>query len=281
MASFIHRLALVAFVSVGFAQDSKKTKDAPSKDASKSAVELPDYPVFKEAGAMITPVTPLVKPQENGRNLWLDTNPRGRRVIIRGEIVQQKAVLEEFLCLKHTKEHESIVAADIHAQTLHAMLVVTGAEPGKPAQFSPKFEPASGAELEITIEWKAGKEFERVRAQELIRDAKTGKAIEHKFVFAGSGIVDNPITKEPYYMANDGDIISVANFISSMIDIAVQSTANNDELVFDTLSVRIPPIGTEVFVVVKPVPKPPSRPRPVGPGRTESSTDKSKLPKDK
>ena len=49
--------------------------------------------------------------------------------------------LEHLLCLKGTKEHEAILATDAQPRQIHAGLLLTGAEPGHPVRFLPKFEP--------------------------------------------------------------------------------------------------------------------------------------------
>ena len=52
--------------------------------------------------------------------------------------------LEHLLCLKGTKEHEAILATDAQPRQIHAGLLLTGAEPGHPVRFLPKFEPPAG-----------------------------------------------------------------------------------------------------------------------------------------
>jgi hypothetical protein len=219
---------------------------------------LPDSPLFHESGARILDSEHLEKLLSSGpgraRNLWVDFGKAGRRVIVRANVCRRDAVLEEFLCLKNTKEHESIVAADIHPRTFHAALLLAEAKPGSVAKFEPKFQPPSGDKLNIWIEWKEGKEVKRVRAQDWIRDSRTKKAIAHDFVFAGSQEIKHPVTGEVYYLGNEGDVISVSNFASSVIDLAAQSSSTNEELLFECFTDRIPPEDTEVFIILQAAP---------------------------
>jgi hypothetical protein len=230
---------------------------SPKPDAK--PVPLPDNPVFREAGSRVISGEQLERLLRvragNGRNLWVDLGKEARRVIIRGTVCQNRAVLEEFLCLAQTKEHESIVAADIDPRTLHAALLLAGAEPGSVAKFDEKFHPPTGDVIEISIECKQGKNGKRAKAQDWIRDVATGKSIEHQFVFAGSQEIKHPVTGETYYLGNDGDIISVANFASSVIDIAAESSESDTQRLYETFTERIPPLETEVFVILKPLPK--------------------------
>jgi hypothetical protein len=54
-------------------------------------------------------------------------------------------------------------------------------------------------------------------------------------------------------MANDGDLICVANFESAMLDIPVNSPASDDHRAFIANTERIPPLGTPVRVILEPV----------------------------
>jgi hypothetical protein len=221
-----------------------------AQGASKStSSDVPDYPAFKEPGAKIVKI---------GSNLWLDGNEKARRVLVRASVCQQNVTLEEFLCLARTKEHESILAADINAEVFHAALIAAGAKPGGVARYDPdsqQFHPPHGDRLEIAVEWKQRDQTKRAKAQEWIRNVSTNKSITYEFVFAGSQEMENPVTKKMYYLGNDGDIISVANFASSVIDLAVQSSNANEQHLFEAYQERIPPIDTEVIVILKPAPK--------------------------
>src|SRR5438876_3256345 len=116
---------------------------------SARSVELPNSPVFQESGAKFTLL---------GRNLWLKTNAKRRQVIIRTVVCRQKAALEEFMCLKGTKEHEAIVTADVVPRHFHAALLAAGAKAGSVAKFEGEFLPPTGDKLEISVEWKDGKQ---------------------------------------------------------------------------------------------------------------------------
>jgi hypothetical protein len=227
-------------------------------------VPLPDFSAFREATSEYTPL---------GKNIWLEKNSRGRRVLLRGAICRREAPLEEFACLKNTKEHESIVSVDITPKVLHAAILAAGAQPGSVARFDDDgFHAPTGDMLEITIEWKQGDKTQRAKAQDWIRDLKTKQSISHPFVFAGSQEVKHPITGEPYYLGNDGDLISVANFASSIVDLAVKSSATDAEHLFETFTERIPPQDTPVVVILKPVPRANEKPE----SAPESTPDRSR-----
>ncbi|MGD9724744.1 MAG: YdjY domain-containing protein [Pirellulales bacterium] len=185
-------------------------------------------------------------------DVWLDAK-RGA-VLVDGQVSLRRGMLEMFACIRNTKEHESVVTVDTQAFLVHAGLLRLGAEPGHPAQFVPEFKPPAGTEIEITVEWRdeQGKEH-TARAQDWIRDIKTGKAMTYPFVFAGSRFWTDEETGKQYYQAEGGDFICVSNFGTAAFDIPVESSQSNDALEFEAFTERIPPLGTPVRLVMKPV----------------------------
>lgn len=243
----------------------------------------------------------------------------GRRLVLKGEVCLREGVLEMLVCLKRTKEHESIFAVDTKAQIVHAGLIALGFEPGRPAQFMPEYKPATGPIIDLFVSWTddAGKRH-RVPARSLVRnsvrrywvepleklpaglkipedselrwdgkrnellwygsmtdaerdkllklssDAAYQKAIKsfHKqtqvqelkadWVFAGSGFYVDPNTGAKFYQAEEGNLICVANFSSATIDLAIASSATNDDLLYEAYTQRLPPIGTEVLIELVP-----------------------------
>lgn len=244
----------------------------------------------------------------------------GKRLVLKGEVCLREGLLEMLVCLKQTKEHESILSVATKAQTVHAGLLALGAEPGEGVKFLPEFQPPRGQKIDIFLSWKdAEGKLHRVPAQSWVRratrryfveklaklpsglklpedknlkyDEKRGemlwygpmseeerdaflslskdkayrKVIETffdqtqlremkaDFVFTGSGFYTDEKTGEQYYQAESGDLICVANFSSSVIDVNAESSATNEGLLFEAYTERIPPIGTEVQIELIPV----------------------------
>ena len=73
------------------------------------------------------------------------------------------------------------------------------------------------------------------------------------WVFAGSGFTTDKQTGESFYHAEDGDLICVANFPTAALDIAVESSATGQDLLYEAYTERIPPLGTEVTIELSPV----------------------------
>lgn len=184
--------------------------------------------------------------------LWIDTN--SRQVLISGAVCFREGPLEMFACLQGTKEHEAIVALRTRAFMIHAALLAVGAEPGRAVQFRPEYRPAAGTEIEVSVYWTdADGKRQQARAQEWVKNAQTGKVLQHAWVFGGSGFWQDETTGTKYYMAEDGDVICVSNFPSALMDLPIESSQANETLLYEANTAQIPPLDTEVTVVLKPV----------------------------
>jgi hypothetical protein len=235
-----------------------KTKPAPPKDDEFDFPETPprDEPPKEEKLPDLGP--PLVDHPENLKRMnekypvWIDRAQRS--VILVGVVCQRQSPLELFACLRGSKEHEAVLSVPTKAAFVHAALLAVGAEAGSPVQFRPKYVPASGSEIEITCVWKdAQGKRQTARAQDWVRNSKTGKAMQYPWVFAGSRFQKNSVTGETYYQADaDGDLICVSNFPGAMLDLPIQSTASDAELLFEGFAEHIPPRGTPVTLILTP-----------------------------
>jgi hypothetical protein len=185
-----------------------------------------------------------------GNSLWFD--PQGRRVIVRARVAIREGPLEHLLCLKGTKEHEAILASDAIPYQIHAGLLATGAQKGQPVQFLPRFVPPSGSPIAIELQWNQDGMTHHADAREWVRDERAGTPLKIDWVFAGSELIDDPVTKKPVYAADDGDLITVANFSSAILDLPFASSANDTDRVYVANTDKIPPRGTTVFLLMKP-----------------------------
>ncbi len=190
-----------------------------------------------------------------GKNVFLEVLPdKKRRVLISGEICLREGQLELFLCRKQTKEHEAIVSADVDARVIHEALLLAGAEEGSPVSFVPKYRPASGTTIKVSVQYKDKDKLVTVPAQSWIKNAKTNKPLESDWVFAGSRLVDNPLDPgKKHYLANDGDVICVSNFETALLDLPIKSPKDDAERFFVANTERIPPRETKVVVILEPV----------------------------
>ena len=277
-----------------------------------------DKPSTKGAESKGEP-TPLNK----SGTVQIDLNTK--RLLVKSEVVMREGLLEMLVCLKQTKEHESLLSVDAKAQVIHAGLVALGAEVGSPAKFVPEYKAATGQQIDIFFSWTdADGKLHRDAAQTWVRHATRRYFVEkldpppkgfavpadsdlkwdekHKeilwygpmneaqrdallkisketafqkaiksiftltqtrqmdaqWVFAGSGFTTDANTGEKFYLAEAGDLICVANFTTATLDLAIESSATNDTLMFEAYTEHIPPVGTKVTMELVPVFKKPA-----------------------
>ena len=237
-----HAVVWVLLAGVGLCQRLSWGEE-PAKQPPPSPASAP-----AKTGLGDPPGATRLSPQHD---VWLDK--MRKVVIIDGEVCLREGQLEMFVCIKQTKEHESILTANTKAFMVHAALLALGAQPGKPVQFDPKYVPASGTEVDITLLWidKDGKK-RQARAQDWIRDGNTKKPLTYNWVFAGSGFWEDDETKIKHYLAEGGDFICVSNFPSAMLDLPVESSQSDQARGYECNTENIPPVRTKVRIVLKP-----------------------------
>jgi hypothetical protein len=192
---------------------------------------------------------PELKRLSRTEEVWID-KPR-REVVVGGRIVLVEGPIEVFACVEKTKEHEAIVAIRSSAKLVHAALLAIGLDPGSPVSFDPEYVAAKGPAVRVRVRWKdaAGKAHE-ARGQDWVRNARTQAALDADWVFAGSAFWQDPADGTEYYQADGGDVICVSNFPTAMLDLPLESSQSNEELLFEVFPDRVPPRDTEVDVVL-------------------------------
>jgi hypothetical protein len=248
-AGVVIAMSLIAslFVAVG-----RSTAEDTSPSAPLATDSATDAPPGKKA-----PAPPKLPEPKGAKRLskdypiWID--PKEKTVIVEGQVALREGMLEMFACTRNTKEHESIISANTKAYLVHTGLVALGAEPGHPVRFQPQYMPPAGTEIDVFIRYLDEKgKMQTARAQDWIKDNHTGKPMEYPFVFAGSSFYTDPDTNKQYYQAEHGDFVCVANFGTAMLDIPAKSSKSNEELEFEAMTKKIPPLGAPVQLVFKP-----------------------------
>ena len=213
----------------------------------------------KRADAPVDGFKPEAGWKALGKDVWFDAG--SKRLIVRGRVALRDGSLEHLICSKGSKDHEATLTTEAPPRLIHAGLLLTGAEQGHPVRFEPKFEAPTGSAIAIELEWTDpdGKVL-RADARTWVKDLKTNKTLEKDWVFAGSDLFEDPRTKEKIYAADDGDIATVANFPSSLLDLPFRSSASDADRVYVSNTPAMPASGTPVTIYLKPRAK--SAPRP-------------------
>ncbi len=197
------------------------------------------------------PVEPHWKRLSPKDPVWLDKP--NRTVIVGGQVCHREGPIEMFACPRDTKEYESVVVVDCKSFMVHAALLAVGAQPGRPVEFLPEYRAAEGPITDVTVEWLDDQgERRSVPAQEWVKDHQTGKAMNHDWVFAGSGFWVDEETGDRHYHAEGGELICVSNFSTATLDLPIRSSQANAELMFVAFAEKIPSLGTPVYLKLTP-----------------------------
>lgn len=225
-------------------------KDEPAASSKRSDRAGPDAVDQPEKQTIKIPKswTRLGKQEE----IWIDKD--AKEVIIAGHVCLNNGPLEMFICPQRTKEHESIISANASALQVHLALVALGADPGKATSWDPEYRAAYGPTIKVTLKWHDDETnaTKTADANQWIRDMKTGKPLQHPWVFGGSQFWEDPDSNEKIYYGDSGELICLSNFSTATIDLSVESSQSNDGLLFEAFTENIPPLGTKVYAIIKP-----------------------------
>lgn len=201
------------------------------------------------------------------QNIWFDK--KNKTAVLHGAVGLNRGPLELFACTGRVtrdrsfkdrifadgpKAHESVLVFDIIPHLMHAALLASGAQPGKPAVFSPEFVPPSGTSIDVTLRWKdAQGKIQQTSAGDWVLDEQTKETMKTPFVFTGSMFMVNRDGRRMYMGDADGELICVSNFPSAVMDVPMKSTGDNDSRLFIANEAKIPPCGTPVTMILKPI----------------------------
>lgn len=185
------------------------------------------------------------------KHVKIDT--KNRTISITSNALKANYGLECLLCQKGTKDHESVLNTEAKAWQIHAGLLALGLDPGIPSRLiGDKYVPPRGAKLSLTVKWtdKKGKTHEMpVTDWMKISGKGVGKVKPDSWVFIGSLVYADG----SYAADSEGGIISVSNLNSAVIDVPFKSSIKIDQRTFSVDLKKIPPAGTKVELIIKPL----------------------------
>lgn len=208
-------------------------------------------------------IIPLVEesekliPLDEQDRIWI--TPDRTNVVLIGRVVLREGFLELLACRVRTKEHESILAVRVKPLIIHAALLAANARQGKPMQMSPEFVPASGDRINITLRWKdESGVLHESPAQDWVWDMANSpedakKPMTTHWVFSGSRSYQDDEGSNRYVADETGELFGLSNFVGSILDVPIRSSADNTQLQFGCLTEHIPPLDTPVTIVLAPV----------------------------
>jgi hypothetical protein len=229
--------------------------------SEKNNIAVKEITIRPEAAAPVSDESNQIKKIKEGvyqigihpKYLILDVNKN--EITVPGKIRKTEGIIEYLATGELGKTHETVLILDVEPIHLQIALLRLGMEYGSNLRYqgdpiTPKGDPA-----EIWVEWEVNKPDQtdkRVlhRAEDLVYDITKGAPMEHtNWIFTGGRIIDNRIftpqaTKSIIATYRDADAI----FNNPL-------PGGTDDTVYRVNSELIPPEGTKINLIIKPVKK--------------------------
>ena len=230
---------------------------SPEKDLTKELEQVEEKP--RDLGPPLVDHPNRLTRLDPQQPVWIDM--QYKHVVLQGETCRAGYPLE-FFATYSNKSYEAVLSVNVTPWIVHTGLLRVGAEPGHPARFQPSFVPPSGTEVAIEVRWKdAQGKVQSAPAQHWIRNIKTKKELDSNWVFAGSLFVKDDATGKEYYQADSGELICVLSLPTAMLDLPIRSYGAMEARSFEAFAEHLPPPGTPVTILLKPILAPGAGPR--------------------
>jgi hypothetical protein len=213
--------------------------------------------------------------------------PDTREIRIPTQVNMTEGLLEFVLVRMEGKTHESLLVTDASGTNINLALKLLHykaseelfplmEEDGSLSDKYPEVPEAirKAARTQISVEWKDGQKLKRAPLHEWIGYAATKKVVampKAPWVYGGSYVVEGRFAAD-----TTGDLIAIFTTQNALLDYAGKDHENDD--VWIPMSQRVPPVGTEVTVVVSPYAETdaPSAPKPAESPKNPSKTQAPK-----
>ena len=174
-----------------------------------------------------------------------------REVHITTHVVLQAGQLEFFACFGG-KEHESILRFDASATHIYIAMGLIGLLPGHPPEWDPssrRYAPPTGDLIDIAVEWQVDQRTMRADAYDWLYEVEYGRPpLPRPWVFAGSRARrDGTLSAD-----HSGVGIALVDFPDSLVCYSRRFPSRYGELWAAVNATAVPPVGTEVKLVLRP-----------------------------
>jgi hypothetical protein len=182
-----------------------------------------------------------------------------REVRFPAKVNMNDGLIEVMVCTEQGKLHESVLVSPISPLHLHTALLLLGLEPGRnpgwyvspdPALREKGWDAPTGALIDVYVRWDTPEGTREVRAEELLKDQRTGRPMSKaSWVFVGSSV-----DKQGAYAADKlGSIVTNYHDRTAVLDNSLD-TGQVDDFTF-ARNELIPELGTPVEIRLVPVKK--------------------------
>ena len=195
----------------------------------------------------------------NGLSINQDTG----EVLVKANVALRQGFIEQLVCFKGTREHESLVVVNVAASNIHAALLAVGASAGHPGIWSRdkatvndlKVQPPAGDLVSVQVEFVMNGVTRRCDLGEWIEDARHQEKFNSaSFVFAGSHFEPDGRGGQRYTADVTGSTVGLVTFGDELIAYAqvIPDQAEISQPRWQAHTALIPPEGSDVVLILKP-----------------------------
>ena len=188
-------------------------------------------------------------------------NQSAGEVIVHGKVAIRQGFLEQLVCCKGTREHESLIVVNVAASHIHAALLAVGAHAGHPGIWSRdtstandlKLEPPAGDLVSVRVEYVSDGVTHCHDLGEWIEDARHQDQFKSIFVFAGSHFEPDGRGGQRYTADVTGSIVGLVTFGDELVAYAkvIPDQADIATPRWQANTARIPPEASDVVLILK------------------------------
>ena len=181
--------------------------------------------------------------------------------MVHGKVAIRQGFLEQLVCCKGTREHESLIVVNVAASHIHAALLAVGAHAGHPGIWSRdtstandlKLEPPAGDLVSVRVEYVSDGVTHCHDLGEWIEDARHQDQFKSIFVFAGSHFEPDGRGGQRYTADVTGSIVGLVTFGDELVAYAkvIPDQADIATPRWQANIARIPPEASDVVLILK------------------------------
>ncbi|MDX1814798.1 MAG: YdjY domain-containing protein [Thermodesulfobacteriota bacterium] len=189
---------------------------------------------------------PIEKVAENTYRIGgVTVDTKERLVTCPARVNLREGVLEVLICTEYGKTHESLLSTKVNPLHLNVAFLLLGLEGGHAVKYQGDPTKPVGSPVEIWFKLKEGDKEKSVRAEDWVYNNHTNRPMLHTpWVYVGS-----VLTEDGFMAQREGQIATTFHDPFTLIDNPLPG--GGDDTVYVPNTKQLPPLGTELTVVIK------------------------------
>ncbi len=171
-----------------------------------------------------------------------------RVVTFPAQVNLREGVLEVLICTQYGKTHESLLTTKVSPLHLNVAFLLLGLEGGNAVKYQGHSTKPTGSPVQISFKFKKGDKERVIRAEDWVYNNHTKRPMLHThWVYVGSVVTENGFMAQ-----RQGQIVTTFHDPFTLIDNPLPGGA--DDTIYIPYTRVLPPLGTPVTVLIKPLP---------------------------